>query len=106
MALGMGVTNAAVFKLVPQEVPEAVGGAAGWVGGLGAFGGFAIPPVMGAFVRVSGNAGYPTGFTVFIGLSLLSLSLSYILRRKHNLIDTVKDRADRQYESVRSDKNE
>lgn len=44
MALGMGVANAAVFKLVAQEVPEAVGGAAGWVGGLGAFGGFAIPP--------------------------------------------------------------
>jgi NNP family nitrate/nitrite transporter-like MFS transporter len=42
MALGMGVNNAAVFKLVPQEVPQAVGGAAGWVGGLGAFGGFAI----------------------------------------------------------------
>lgn len=33
MALGMGVNNAAVFKLVPQEVPHAVGGAAGWVGG-------------------------------------------------------------------------
>lgn len=31
---GMGIANAAVFKLVPQEVPQAVGGAAGWVGGL------------------------------------------------------------------------
>ena len=46
MAVGMGVTNAAVFKMVPQAVPQAVGGAAGWVGGLGAFGGFAIPPMM------------------------------------------------------------
>ena len=42
MAVGMGITQAAVFKLVPQEVPEAVGGASGWVGGLGAFGGFAL----------------------------------------------------------------
>jgi len=32
MALGMGVNNAAVFKLAPQEVPEAVGGAAGFAG--------------------------------------------------------------------------
>jgi len=83
MALGMGVNNAAVFKLVPQEVPEAVGGAAGWVGGLGAFGGFAIPPVMGAFVRAQGDAGYATGFVTFIGLAILSLALGYVLKRTH-----------------------
>jgi len=83
MALGMGVNNAAVFKLVPQEVPEAVGGAAGWVGGLGAFGGFAIPPVMGAFVRAQGDAGYATGFVTFIGLAILSLVLGYVLKRTH-----------------------
>lgn len=51
MALGMGVCNAAVFKIVPKEVPQAVGGASGWIGGLGAFGGFAIPPILSAFVR-------------------------------------------------------
>ena len=83
MALGMGVNNAAVFKLVPQEVPEAVGGAAGWVGGLGAFGGFAIPPVMGAFVRAQGSTGYAGGFITFIGLSILSLILAYVLKRTH-----------------------
>ncbi|MFQ5857389.1 MAG: nitrate/nitrite transporter [Anaerolineae bacterium] len=83
MALGMGTSNAAVFKLVPQEVPEAVGGAAGWVGGLGAFGGFAIPPVMGAFVRAQGDPGYAQGFVVFITLAVLSLVLAYVLRRTH-----------------------
>lgn len=83
MAVGMGVNNAAVFKLVPQEVPEAVGGAAGWVGGLGAFGGFAIPPVMGAFVRAQGNAGYATGFVTFVALAVLSLVLAYVLKRTH-----------------------
>ncbi len=83
MALGMGVNNAAVFKLVPQEVPEAVGGAAGWVGGLGAFGGFVIPPVMGAFVRAQGAPGYATGFVTFIGLAILSLALAYVLKRAH-----------------------
>jgi len=83
MAVGMGVANAAVFKLVPQEVPEAVGGAAGWVGGLGAFGGFAIPPVMGAFVRSQGTVGYATGFVVFIGLAIITVGLSYLLKRTH-----------------------
>jgi MFS transporter, NNP family, nitrate/nitrite transporter len=82
MALGMGGANAAVFKLVAQEVPEAVGGAAGWVGGLGAFGGFAIPPVMGAFVQRMDRAGYARGFIVFAGLAALSLALIHLLRRE------------------------
>lgn len=83
LATGMGVANAAVFKLVPQEVPDAVGGAAGWVGGLGAFGGFAIPPVMGAFVAGGNQAGYAQGFSVFIVLAVVSLVLSLVLRKTH-----------------------
>ncbi len=83
LALGMGVGNAAVFKLVPQEVPQAVGGAAGWVGGLGAFGGFAIPPLMGLFVGTMGTAGYAKGFVVFIALAVLSLVLAGILKKVH-----------------------
>ena len=82
LAIGMGVTNAAVFKLVAQEVPEAVGGAAGWVGGLGAFGGFAIPPVMGTVVQLRGATGYASGFVVFVGLAVVSLLLVWVLRRK------------------------
>ena len=58
LAIGMGISNAAVFKLVPQEVPKAVGGASGWVGGLGAFGGFTLPPLLGAIVSSQGQAGY------------------------------------------------
>jgi NNP family nitrate/nitrite transporter-like MFS transporter len=81
LALGMGTTNAAVFKLMPQYVPNAVGGAAGWIGGLGAFGGFAIPPVMGAFVRAIGPRGYATGFVVFILLAALSLAIAVWLGR-------------------------
>ena len=81
MALGMGFANAAVFKLVPQYTPTAVGGAAGIVGGLGAFGGFAIPPLMGLFVEVSGPVGYSRGFAVFVGLSLLALILFAVLSR-------------------------
>jgi MFS transporter, NNP family, nitrate/nitrite transporter len=80
LAIGMGVCNAAVFKLVPQVVPHAVGGAAGWVGGLGALGGFVIPPVMGFAVRNLGTRGYPIGFVVFIFLALFSLSMVWILK--------------------------
>ena len=62
LALGMGFANAAVFKLVPKYSPAAVGGAAGIVGGLGAFGGFVIPLLMGLFVKMNGQAGYAQGF--------------------------------------------
>ncbi|MCC7498260.1 MAG: MFS transporter [Bryobacterales bacterium] len=80
MAFGMGVTNAAVFKMVPQAVPNAVGGASGWVGGLGAFGGFAIPPVLAFAVRDLGEAGYAIGFIVFVFLTLLSLTMVWVLK--------------------------
>ncbi|MDD2694797.1 MAG: MFS transporter [Anaerolineales bacterium] len=83
MGVGMGVANAAVFKLMPQYVPQAVGGAAGWIGGLGAFGGFAIPPVMGLFVRAYGEPGYASGFLTFVLLAALSLLLAYALQRAH-----------------------
>ncbi len=83
MALGMGIANAAVFKLMPQYVPQAVGGAAGWIGGLGAFGGFAIPPVLGAFVRFQGQGGYAVGFSTYILLVSVSLGLAVILWQKN-----------------------
>jgi MFS transporter, NNP family, nitrate/nitrite transporter len=81
LAVGMGVANAAVFKLVPQEVPDAIGGAAGWVGGLGAFGGFVIPPLLGLFVSALGIAGYTYGFLVFVFLAITALGIAYFLRK-------------------------
>jgi NNP family nitrate/nitrite transporter-like MFS transporter len=81
LALGMGFANAAVFKLVPKYSPAAVGGAAGIVGGLGAFGGFVVPPLMGLFVKFSGQAGYAQGFNVFLALAVVALALFVILNR-------------------------
>jgi nitrate/nitrite transporter NarK len=81
LALGMGFANAAVFKLVPKYSPMAVGGAAGIVGGLGAFGGFVIPPSMALFVRFNGLIGYSQGFFIFLVLALLSLVLFAVLYR-------------------------
>lgn len=80
LAIGMGFGNASVFKLVPQEIPKAIGGAAGWVGGLGAFGGFIIPPSMAVFVKAFGENGYALGFIIFVILSILSLILTSILK--------------------------
>ena len=80
LAFGMGLCNAAVFKIVPQAVSKAIGGAAGWVGGLGAFGGFVIPPVMAMAVHNLGEPGYAIGFIAFVFLSLFSLSMAWILK--------------------------
>lgn len=82
LALGMGFANAAVFKLVPKYTPQTVGGSAGIVGGLGAFGGFVIPPVMGLFVAWFGSRGYSLGFSVFLALALLSLGLVAVMNRQ------------------------
>jgi len=56
------------------------GDAAGWVGGLGAFGGFVLPPVMAFAVHNLGTAGYAIGFVTFVFLTLFSLSMAWILK--------------------------
>ena len=79
MGMGMGIANGAVFKLVPKYVPHATGGAAGWVGGLGAFGGFVVPPILGLFVQNYGVIGYSRGFIVYIMLAMVAIIISAIL---------------------------
>ena len=76
---GMGVANAAVFKLVPQYVPDAVGGTAGWVGGLGALGGFVVPPLLGRIAQTMGRVGYARGYGIYVVLAIASLVLTGIL---------------------------
>jgi NNP family nitrate/nitrite transporter-like MFS transporter len=79
---GMGLQNAIVFKLLPRYVPDAVGGASGWIGGLGALGGFVIPPVMGLVTgAVGGTAGYARGFLPFAALVLIALPVVARLNR-------------------------
>lgn len=82
VAAGMGLQNAIVFKLLPRFIPHAVGGASGWIGGLGAFGGFAIPPLFGAVTgAVGGDMAYAYGFLPFAGLILLALPVVLWLNR-------------------------
>jgi len=76
IAVGMGVANAAVFKMVPKFVPDAVGGASGIVGGLGALGGFIIPPFLGAVVDAMGAQGYAGGFFAYVLLAVMAIGVS------------------------------
>ncbi|BAI81533.1 nitrate/nitrite extrusion protein [Deferribacter desulfuricans SSM1] len=81
ISIGMGIANAAVFKLVPKYVPNAPGGASGWVGGLGAFGGFVVPPLLGIFVDLFGKIGYAKGFIVYMLLAVIGIVISVLLKK-------------------------
>ena len=80
LGTGMGVANAAVFELVPKYIPDAVGGASGWIGGIGGAGTLVIIPLLGAFVDIYGNIGYARGFIVFVVLSTVCAGISYALK--------------------------
>jgi MFS transporter, NNP family, nitrate/nitrite transporter len=80
IAAGMGMANGSVYKLIPRYMPDSLGGAMGWMGGIGSLGGFAIPPVLGLAVASLGDAWYSRGFAVFVVLGLVSLGISLWLR--------------------------
>lgn len=82
LGTGMGVANAAVFELVPVYVPDAVGGASGWIGGIGGAGTLVILPVLGTFVDAYGTIGYARGFVLFVLLSTICVGISYFLKVK------------------------
>jgi len=84
MGIGMGLANGAVFKLVPTYVKKAPGGASGLVGGLGAFGGFVVPPLMGMFTDAFGSSGYSKGFIIYVILAVVSIVISFVLMKKNN----------------------
>ncbi|EMA51548.1 MFS transporter [Halococcus thailandensis] len=80
LGTGMGIANAAVFELVPKFVPEAVGGASGWISGIGGGGTLVILPLMGYFADAYGEIGYARGFGVFVVLSLLCVGVAITLK--------------------------
>jgi NNP family nitrate/nitrite transporter-like MFS transporter len=84
IGLGMGVANAAVFKMVPKYVPQAVGGASGFVGGFGALGGFVIPPMLGLFAGALGESGYSGGFFIYVVLAVAAIMVSIGFIRTRN----------------------
>lgn len=86
IAVGMGVNNAATFKILPNVIPSAMGGASGWVGGLGALGGFVFPIVQGIFVRdpQTADPGYQASFLVYVIASGISGLLLAVLLAANN----------------------
>jgi NNP family nitrate/nitrite transporter-like MFS transporter len=67
MAAAIGLGNGAVFKLVPEYFPKAIGSVTGLVGAAGGLGGFFPPLVVGYLYQVTGS--FSWGFVL---LSLFS----------------------------------
>ena len=79
LGFGMGICNAAVFELGPHAAPGAVGGVVGWVGGMGALGGFVIPPAMAFAVGDIGKRGYKSASSSLLPC-LASLAMAWIFK--------------------------
>jgi len=60
-----------------------VTGASGWIGGLGALGGFLFPITAGLFIHdpTIADAGYNSSFIIYLVSALISLVLLAILAR-------------------------
>jgi MFS transporter, NNP family, nitrate/nitrite transporter len=73
IALGFGIGNGAVFKLVAQYFPKNTGLAGGLVGAAGGLGGF-FPPIIMGFVKDS-TGSYALGFVILATLAAFCLAL-------------------------------
>jgi MFS transporter, NNP family, nitrate/nitrite transporter len=73
VAVGFGIGNGAVFKLVAQYFPKNTGLAGGLVGAAGGLGGFFPPLIMGVVRDHTGS--YALGFIVLATLAAICLAL-------------------------------
>jgi NNP family nitrate/nitrite transporter-like MFS transporter len=71
MAASIGLGNGAVFKLVPEYFPKAVGGVTGLVGAAGGLGGFFPPLVLGIIKQETGS--FTLGFVFLCAFALCCL---------------------------------
>jgi NNP family nitrate/nitrite transporter-like MFS transporter len=78
MAAAIGLGNGAVFKLVPQHYPQAVGSVTGLVGAAGGLGGFFPPLVLGAIREETGS--FTGGFVLLAVFSLVCWIVSWRVR--------------------------
>ncbi len=82
-ALGLGLGNGAVFKLVAQYFPKNTGlvtGIAGCAGGLGGF----FPPLLLGLVK-DATGSYALGFVLLAGFAAVCLGVVYGLTRQGGL---------------------
>jgi NNP family nitrate/nitrite transporter-like MFS transporter len=81
MALAIGLGNGAVFKLVPQYYPRAVGSVTGLVGAAGGLGGFFPPLALGGIRQATGA--YTWGFVLLSAFSLLCWLICWRVGRQN-----------------------
>lgn len=88
MALVLGLGSAfgslsgVIFRKVPSVIPKTIGGVAGIVGGIGALGGFVIPPIMGFAIKAFGaSSKYSIGFSVIVFLSVIDFIALVVLSK-------------------------
>jgi MFS transporter, NNP family, nitrate/nitrite transporter len=75
----LGVGNGAVFQVVPQRFPSAVGPITGLVGAAGGLGGFLLPFALGSLQGSTGS--FAAGFLVF-ATAALAASLAVSRRQR------------------------
>jgi NNP family nitrate/nitrite transporter-like MFS transporter len=78
MAAAIGLGTGAVFKLVPEFFPTAVGSVTGLVGAAGGLGGFFPPLVLGELHHQTGS--YAPGFVCLSAFALLCLGVLVLTR--------------------------
>jgi MFS transporter, NNP family, nitrate/nitrite transporter len=76
MAAAIGLGNGAIFKLVPEYFPQAVGSVTGLVGAAGGLGGFFPPLLLGA-IRQSTGA-FTWGFVL---LAIFSIGCLFVVQK-------------------------
>jgi MFS transporter, NNP family, nitrate/nitrite transporter len=80
MAIAIGLGNGAVFKLVPEYFPTAVGSVTGLVGAAGGLGGF-FPPLLLGFVKKT-TGSFTIGFALLAVFAILCLLTLWGSRRQ------------------------
>jgi NNP family nitrate/nitrite transporter-like MFS transporter len=75
IAAAIGLGNGAVFKLVPEHFPRAVGSVTGLVGAAGGLGGFFPPLVLGLLYQSTGS--FAGGFVLLALFSVACLVLCW-----------------------------
>lgn len=80
LGLAMGVGNAAVYRLIPDQFPSSVGVVGGAVGMFGGLGGFFFPPIFGVLLHETGL--WSSCWVVLASLALVCLVWMHAAARR------------------------
>jgi len=99
MAFGGGFTNAAVYKWIPKVEPVGKAQCGGLVGGVGAFGGFIIPLILG-WSKDTFDNGAARGIFVYTILGIIGIAATMVLMKHLEAENAKKSANDQKYEVV------